>query len=126
MRLDIEEQRRWREADAALDRLLDLGPDERAAALATLSDDIRDLTAQLLVAHEGAGVLDLALPSAPGSPRAEAVPGVAGVPRDIGPWRTGEVLGRGGMSVVYAAERDVSSGTQQAALKLLTVSALAA
>ena len=124
--MDTEQQRRWREADAALDRLLDLPPEQRAGALAALSEDIRQLTAQLLAAHERQGVLDQALPPLSGSPTAEAMLNLPGVPERIGAWTLGEVLGRGGMSIVYAARRELPAGTQQAAMKLLTVAALAA
>ena len=122
--MDTEEQRRWRAADAALDRLLDLPREQRADALAALSDDVRALTERLLAAHERDGVLD-APPLLAGSPTAEAIMDLPGVPERIGAWRLGEVLGRGGMSIVYAASRELASGTQQAALKLLTIAALA-
>lgn len=39
--------------------------------------------------------------------------------RDLGGWRLNEVLGRGGMGVVYAAEREREGVVQHAALKLL-------
>jgi len=123
--MDPAEQRRWRAADDALDRLLDLPREQRGAALAALPDDIRGLAGRLLAAHERDGLLD-APPLLAGSAAAEALldlPG--GVPRRIGAWQLGEVLGRGGMSIVYAAQRALPAGSQQAALKLLTVAALA-
>ena len=37
----------------------------------------------------------------------------------LGPWRVGEPLGRGGMGVVFAAERDDGAFTQDVAIKVL-------
>ncbi|HRQ63315.1 MAG TPA: serine/threonine-protein kinase [Xanthomonadaceae bacterium] len=109
-----DDQHRWREADAALDRLLDLPEAERAAALRALPHALRPLVERLLAADADSGVLDLE--------PTELEP----VPRRAGPWRIGAEIGRGGMSVVYGAERDVEGAVQSAALKLVTVGALAA
>jgi serine/threonine protein kinase len=104
-----------RRADRQFAELLDLPADERAGAIERLSDDpaLRSLLVRMLKAHAGSGLLDNA-------PHA-----LVGPPRQLGQWRIGEELGRGGMAVVYRAERDLGDGIQVAAVKLLTAGALA-
>ncbi|HET7845760.1 MAG TPA: serine/threonine-protein kinase, partial [Xanthomonadales bacterium] len=107
----------WREADAVLDRLLDLEPGEREAALAAmpLSRDLRETVARLLAAHrDESGVLDRAVHEAPTS----ALRG-----RRLGRWELEHEIGRGGMAVVYRAHA-IDAPTQVAAVKLLTLGAL--
>ncbi|MCX7555647.1 serine/threonine-protein kinase [Xanthomonadaceae bacterium JHOS43] len=106
----------WREADAIFDALLDLPDAERSTRLATLPDALRQRVQNLLDAACGSGPLDVALDLHAKGPA---------IPTRIGAWTLGEAIGRGGMSVVYAAWRDVAGERQQAALKLLTVAALA-
>lgn len=117
--MDTEQQRLWREADAALERLLNLEPAERNAALAGLPALLRERVQRLLDADAGAGPLDAALPL-PAATEADAT-----LPGRIGPWKLGAPLGRGGMAVVYEGSRPIAGGMQHAALKLLTVAALA-
>jgi eukaryotic-like serine/threonine-protein kinase len=125
--MDTEQKRRWRDADAALDRLLDLPRGERDDELALLPPDVRALAVQLLAAHDRQGPLDQEIAGMlPGSPFAEAQLDLRSVPQHIGPWALAEVVGRGGMSIVYRAARTLAAGQQTAALKLLTVAALAA
>ncbi len=133
---------RWRRISAILDRLLDLPPTERPAALeASCGGDaaLQDEVAALLAAADGdEGLLD--------RPAAEAFPslvealasgekdpsgpdgsrgGTAGAaeavaPGDrIGPFQVVSELGRGGMGVVYLAERADGQFQQRVALKLL-------
>ena len=111
-----EETRRLRRADHVFDELLDLNEAERRAALARLSDEpeLCALVQRMLDSHTGAGILDY-------PPRTGTQ-----APRQIGQWRIGEELGRGGMAVVFRAERDLGDGVQIAAVKLLTVGAIAA
>lgn len=102
----------WRLADAAFERILDLPPAEQAAAVAALPPPVRALVQRLLTAGARRGILE--------RPRAPLLPA------RVGPWRIGVELGRGGMSVVLRAERELGDVCQSAALKLLTVGALAA
>ncbi len=114
--MDEKQAALWRQADAIFDAVLDLPPAERAARLAALPEALRRCVARLLDAAARSGPLDSA-------PALHATQPAA--PLHIGAWTLGEAIGRGGMSVVHAAWRDVSGQRQQAALKLLTVAALA-
>src|SRR5690606_19650507 len=110
----------WREADAALDRLLDLPPHERAAALPALdlAPEGRACVARLLAAHSSTdGVLERPLRRGP------APDALAG--RQLGGWTVEQEIGRGGMAVVYRAFRDDGPQRRTAAIKLLTLGALA-
>ncbi|HRQ64228.1 MAG TPA: serine/threonine-protein kinase [Xanthomonadaceae bacterium] len=109
-----EEQRLWREADRAFDRLLDLPRGDRESAVAALDDALRPLVQRLLRGHDS-GALD----ATPG-------PDEGVIPRVVGGWALDEEIGRGGMAVVYRARRRVHGAEQRAAVKIMTVGALAA
>jgi serine/threonine-protein kinase len=112
----------WVEADAIFDRLLDLPPGERAAALAamTLAPEVRTIVGQMLAADATrASILDREMLSVLPAPAAD----LSG--RVLGRWRLGPEIGRGGMAVVHAAEATDRPGLR-AAVKLLTVGAVAA
>jgi eukaryotic-like serine/threonine-protein kinase len=109
-----EEQRLWREADRVFDRLLDLPHGDREIAVAALDDALRPLVQRLLRGHDS-GALDAA-----------PDPGRAIVPRVVGGWTLDEEIGRGGMAVVYRARRRMQGAEQRAAVKIMTVGALAA
>jgi eukaryotic-like serine/threonine-protein kinase len=123
--VDTEQQKCWRAADAALDDLLDLPPAQRAASLAALPAEVRLLAARLLQAHGGHGPLDRTLIPAALVDGVHELQQSTAAGTQIGPWTVGPELGRGGMAVVYRASRAVASGEQHAALKLLTIAALA-
>lgn len=107
-----DEQRRWRAADEAFDRLLDLPPEARESALADLDDEIRPMVQRLI---QGLDVDTL------NRPFVETT-----VPRRVADWSLEEEIGRGGMAVVYRARRMVQGTLQRAAVKVMTVGALAA
>ena len=112
------ERERWHEVERAFDGALDQPEEARAAwLLARWPDDaaLRDEVAAMLEAHaRPGGLLDVDVGA---SMRARADARVRG--RRIGPYRLQRELGRGGMGVVYLAERDDGAYRQQVAIKLL-------
>jgi serine/threonine-protein kinase len=110
--------RRDERIDELFEGALRLSPAERARWLATAAGDdteLRHEVAELLAAHDvGNGILDRRRPDPePSAPRAE---------RRIGAYRVIRELGRGGMGVVYLAERDDGQFTRRVAVKLLRAS----
>lgn len=98
--------------DAALDAVLDLPPEGRADwLLAHHPDDpaLREEVLQLLGAMERDGIL-------------ETQPAEELTRRPIGPYRVLRELGRGGMGVVYLAERDDGQYRRRVAIKILRAS----
>lgn len=124
--MDEAQQRLWREADEVLDRLLDVEPGARAPMVSALAAPLRGLVERLLQAHLSEGLLDHDLGEITARSLADADI-AAGAPEGsrIGPWLIEDVIGQGGMAVVYRARRELPEGSQDAALKLLTVAALA-
>ena len=120
--MDAAQRQAWRQADKVLDELLDLPAAARAARLAALDlpGAVRARAERLLAAHEaGDGVLD--------HPEAVAVPATPDAlsGRRLGRWVLHEEIGRGGMAVVYRAVSLDGPAGQDAALKVLTLGALA-
>lgn len=118
--MDDRTRQEWAEADAVFDRLLDLEPHLRTSALAAmdLSPAVRTRVERLLAADaEAATPLD--------RPLGGGIEGRGLEGQVIDRWRLGPEIGRGGMSVVHAAE-SVDRPGRRAALKLLTTGALAA
>lgn len=115
-----DEERRWREALARLDALLELPEAARREALAAIDDPRqRALLEGWLAGHARTrGVLDEEVVS-----RFGAAGGLQG--RQFGRWRLDEELGRGGMAVVWRATSTAPPLGQQAAVKILSLGALA-
>ncbi len=115
---------RWAELSRLLDMALDRPPQERSAALddACRGDSALRAAVERLLEHadRGAGVLDVAAAEY-AAPLLAA--GSASHPevRDtmVGHYRIVRELGRGGMGVVYLAERADDQYHQQVAVKLL-------
>ncbi len=125
----------WRQAQQALDQLIELPEDQRPAALAALqlAAPVRAKLALMLDSLDQPGLLDSPPPGLPAANRESAdgsagrsIPGQGGCPASVGGWRLIEEIGRGGMAVVYCAERELAGTTQRAALKLMSTGALAA
>jgi serine/threonine-protein kinase len=115
----------WRRIDEALDRLIDLPPDQWSGALDRLCGDDAPLREQILailatdaeaegylsragrddMIGEAAAALDFGLPPLEG--------------RMLGPWRLLHPIGRGGMGAVYLAERADGAFEQRVAVKFL-------
>lgn len=123
----------WRHLDALFEQALSLAPAARAALLEDLEQrepavaaDLREL---LAFATDDSGTLqprqtatarwrllfdDLSDDAHAGTP-----PNTDAMPARVGVWRPLRVLGRGGMGVVYLAERDEGGFRQLGALKLV-------
>jgi serine/threonine-protein kinase len=104
---------RWDDIETLFESALDRPPEDRIRWLHGTCDD-PELCAEverLLRAHERAeGILDAPAPLAPGSADVQG--------HRIGPYRVLREIGRGGMSVVYLAERE-DPYRQRVAVKLL-------
>ena len=112
----------WPDIEALFEAALEQPPGEREAWLAAHCDDpaLRARIEQLLAAHErSGGILDE--PLHPPSDQPESPPPDADVGRRIGPYRTVDLLGHGGMGSVYLAERADGQFDQRVALKLLRI-----
>ncbi|MDT8342562.1 MAG: serine/threonine-protein kinase, partial [Longimicrobiales bacterium] len=118
----------WRRVDELFDALLDAPVAERAARLRQLAGDDRGLVERvarlLTVEAELEGFLEHDPPALPTElASALAPPGPGGPALDpgerVGRYRIAGVLGRGGTSTVYLAERADGTFEQQVALKLL-------
>src|SRR5690606_20693605 len=121
--MDRGERALWAQADAALDLLLDLPPDARQARLQALAlaPEVAARVRRLLAASDADGPLDR--PPGRAVPEAATAPSLAG--RQLGRWRLEQWLGEGGMAVVYRASSTSPPVGQQAAVKILSLGALA-
>ena len=118
----------WRQVFALLDTALELSPPDRAAWLATLSDQpIKSALNKLLALKECRETGDFLqqLPQftvTPDDPAPGETPDTATIGGHIGPYRLVTPLGRGGMSSVWVAERADGLIKRRVALKLPHVS----
>lgn len=114
----------WARVSALLDTVFDLPSDERAAYLDDACDDeaVRAEVEALLAAEAEAPAFLESTAVRVAQQLVDDAP-AAGVSRTdeqhIGPYRLVEEIGRGGMSVVYRAERTDGSVPRTGALKLL-------
>ena len=114
-----------RRLDELLDEILDAPPGAREEILQRAADEDPELKAELealLAAHERSdGLLDSPLDS----PANLATPGGAPadpleIPTRIGIYRIVSELGRGGMGVVFLAERDDGQFWRRVAIKVIS------
>ncbi|MEP7346127.1 MAG: serine/threonine-protein kinase, partial [Gemmatimonadaceae bacterium] len=113
----------WSSAEPIIDAALDLPESERLAFLARACPDLslREAIAHILrESSQTGGVLDRDVQSlaSPLVPDAEA-PAFEAEAAMIGPYRVLRELARGGMGIVYLAERADGQFKQQVALKLI-------
>jgi tetratricopeptide (TPR) repeat protein len=115
---------RWSEVKAVLSDVLDAPPTERPAILQQRCGpdaDLRTTVESLLAMEEKAEQFDTA--AMPGSRlRGADVPSKP--PSHIGNYTILHEIGRGGMGVVYAADRDDGAYRKRVAIKLITTSML--
>ncbi len=119
--------RRWQRVAAIFDELVDLPQRARDEGLARLCGDDADLHTEVAAllrrdALSGDGMIDaLQAPARLAADWADDPEGgaTAAAGRRVGPWRVLRELGRGGMGVVYFAERADDQFEQHAALKLI-------
>src|SRR5690554_6346522 len=122
MTMTDAERDAWAQADRILDRLLYLAPRSRRAHLACMDidDALRDHVDRLLAAMESDdGLLDHPERMLPSLTR-HALRG-----RRLGRWELEAEIGRGGVAVVYRARSLDGPTGQVAAVKILTLGALA-
>jgi eukaryotic-like serine/threonine-protein kinase len=96
---------RWEQIQELFERILALPDDQREGAIeSACADDpaLRDELRALIRADSEGSVLDFGLGEVARDVLERAEPGI----RTIGPYRVIRELGRGGMGVVYLAERD--------------------
>ncbi len=114
---------RWRELDALLGGALELPPSDRPAWIAAHCGSDGSLRAELQQLLSWSEASD---------PRFDGPGGLASecfgesappVPERVGVWRLVREIGRGGMAVVYEAEREDGGFRQTAAVKLLATGA---
>ena len=112
---------RWAEIKTLFNEVFDLGPEERAAALARPGVDpwVRAQVDRLLAASAGdAGVLDRPAELGPLTGEVRSAP-FAG--RVLGAYRVVREIGRGGMGTVYEAVRHDAEFQQRVAIKTLRI-----
>ena len=118
---------RFRRADAVFDAALDLAPAQRAAFVERACEGDSELRAdveRLLRAHDRSAsfisspAADLAAPLMTDAARVDA-DSATPIPDRIGPYLIEREVGRGGMGIVYLAERDDPSFRQRVALKVV-------
>jgi eukaryotic-like serine/threonine-protein kinase len=109
---------RWRDVKPILAEVLEAGDAERPALLERLCGSDAELrrSVEQLLALEAAASEALNSAVAPGRALRADTP----APESIGPYRLAGEIGRGGMGVVYLAERDDGEYRKRVAIKLIT------
>jgi len=116
------ELERWQRAREVFDACIDLAPAARASTLEALcagDDELRSAVESLLRSHDALTAtigdrIARGINAGVGEVWAEARPG-----QRFGAFRVVEEIGRGGMGVVYLAERDDGTVAQRVALKVV-------
>lgn len=118
---------RWQRIERLFDQLVDATATERRRTLAELGGDSaglrREVECLLEAAATDGGLLDEGAGERFSTLIEEVFDrdesGTPGSPQQVGPWRILREVGRGGMGVVYLAERAEGDFEQRAAVKLL-------
>jgi len=121
----------WERLQIHFDRLVVMEPARRAEALDSLDliESDRQMLADLLRAHDDPDPL-LEAGSAPDlldlvDTDADALESIDWCGRTLGPWRVGEQIGRGGMSVIHSGFRADGQFEKTVAIKVLDAAQLA-
>jgi tetratricopeptide (TPR) repeat protein len=112
----------WSESLALLDELLDLSPGQRQQRLQALAQEdasLAERVRQLLAADDSDDDRLDARPQWADLPEAIPVDAQALIGTRLGPWRLAELIGQGGMGLVFRAERADGQFEQQCAIKLV-------
>lgn len=123
--MHADETHRWRQADRLFAQWLSLPPAQRAGwrLEADVPADVGTLLQRMIDCHLAEEHQPTTLqPFTTLFADAPAAGALAG--RTVGDWTLIDELGRGGMSVVYRARRQMASATQDAAVKLLGMTAI--
>lgn len=122
--MDPREREIWQAADAILDELLDLPQDQHEPRLQALCSDpeVSARVRRLLAGSARSGPLDH--PLAPQLAASEYDHGAL-QGRQLGRWQLQDWIGEGGMAVVWRATSTVPPLGQQAAVKILSLGAMA-
>ena len=126
--LTLVDAQRWQQVATLFDEAVELDGAERAARLDALCAGDAELRAEVesllrgdaAVASGAAHLIDS--PTSAREAWSDLVPLSSAVGTLIGPWRVLREIGRGGMGVVYLAERADGQYEQRAALKLMRAS----
>jgi len=116
--------KRWSEIDPILDAALELAEPQRSNYVReACRGDVELLTAvrRLLAGIDDPRAVDSAALAGPMGSELAVKAAPVHAPRAIGPYRLVRELGRGGMSVVYVAERTDGAFTAKVALKVATL-----
>lgn len=119
---DTPDSARWARVERLFSAALTMAPENRENFLKDECGQDRELFEEVLAlldSSDSSGEYLLDLASRAGAPRSpeEDLGRLAG--KRLGPWRLVELIGRGGMGVVYLAERDDEQFRMRAALKIL-------
>lgn len=112
---------RWRRIEEIFDAALEVPSEKREALLAEVCGDDAELRAELELLLANSSGAEEQMNGVVGREAAlvqtEMMPALSG--RKIGPYRLVRELGRGGMGIVYAGERDDGEYRTEVAIKLL-------
>jgi serine/threonine-protein kinase len=116
----VSEAGRWLHVRAVFDEVVGLAVDRREAALAARCGGDEALLAEVRSLLAADGAAGAALGAAVAAAAEDLVEPQPRLPERIGNYRVLAELGRGGMGVVYRAERDDASYHQQVAIKVIS------
>ncbi|HEY1315448.1 MAG TPA: serine/threonine-protein kinase, partial [Steroidobacteraceae bacterium] len=114
-------QARWQQIQSLFEELIETGPTERLARLASACGDDKELRSSLESLLASDQTREDPLLQAIGEAAESLLEGHQDrlIGAQVGPYRVTSILGHGGMSTVYRGERDESQYQQTVAIKVL-------